>query len=233
LNTTLLRRFIAEWKIKACLGGILALVFWAGYFALERRLTIRAAVMPTSRLDDVLPLMPSAAWVYVSQFLTTPLILWLAPTRRTVLACCGGVAIMACLCFSAYFLWPTAVERAEAMTGRNIAYDLVIKLDQPRNACPSLHAGFAIFLAGCAWFTQWSRWRRIINGGVWFLTAAVLLATLLIKQHVVIDLLAGGVVGIGSYWSVRRWLVEKGGTADVNSCQNPITPPLAKETYFP
>lgn len=210
MSGAVIRRFAVEWKLKAGLGGILATGFWAGYFLLEHRSGNRAVVMPASAWDDALPLIPEAAWMYVSQFLTTPLILWLAPGRRAVLACCAGVSLMAIICFSVYFLMPTAVERPEATHGRNPAYEWVLQLDQPFNACPSLHAGFGVFLAGCAWtFSQGARARTWLLGAVCLWTLAVLAATMLIKQHVLADLAAGGLVGLGSYWSVRHGLDDE------------------------
>jgi membrane-associated phospholipid phosphatase len=45
-------------------------------------------------------------------------------------------------------------------------------------------------------------WRNSgwLVGLLWLLTAAVLFSTLLIKQHVVLDLAAGGALGALSWW---------------------------------
>ena len=83
-------------------------------------------------------------------------------------------------------------------------YDLVAGADLPRNACPSLHAAFGVFTAGCAWEVFWG-WKNSewFIGAVWSWTAAVLASTLLIKQHVFLDLLAGSVLGSLGWWSMR------------------------------
>ena len=58
-----------------------------------------------------------------------------------------------------------------------------------------------MFTAIGAWqvFRGWQH-NRWLTGAVWLWTAAVLLSTLLIKQHVFLDLLAGIAVGAASGW---------------------------------
>ena len=98
--------------------------------------------------------------------------------------------------------------RPEVTPGTYLFYDFVARNDLPRNACPSLHAAFGVFTAGCAWevFRGLKRGRWLI-GAIWLWTTAVLVSTLLIKQHVILDLIAGAVLGLLSLWfkSTRRF----------------------------
>jgi membrane-associated phospholipid phosphatase len=198
------RRLIAEWKIKVFLGGGITAAFWIGYFLLERLPEASVTEMPQLAIDRLIPFQPEAAFIYVSQFVTMPLVIWLMTSRRQLLACCQGLALLIVASFIIFYFWPTSIVRPETFPGRHFFYDLVTGTDLPRNACPSLHAAFGVFTAGCAFdlFRGWNHNRWFI-GAVWLWTAAVLVSTLLIKQHVFLDLLAGGVLGAVS-WSLMR-----------------------------
>jgi len=199
------RRVIAEWKIKIFLGGGITLAFWTGYFLLERLSERRVTEMPQLTIDRLIPFQPGTAFVYVSQFVTMPLVIWLMTSRRQLLACCRGVASLIIVSFIIFYFWPTSVARPKAFPGGHFFYDLIVSSDLPRNACPSLHAGFGVFTAGCACdvFRGWKHNHWFV-GAVWVWTAAVLVSTLLIKQHVLLDLLAGSFLGVLS-WLATHW----------------------------
>ncbi len=202
---SLWQRVIAEWKIKLLLGGAITVLFWGGYFRLENIAHPRIVQMPALAVDRMIPFMPGAAFIYVSQFFTMPLVIWLMISRRQLLRCCGGLLLLIGASFFLFYCWPTAVARPESVPGRFFIYDLVVGADQNRNACPSLHAAFGVFTAGCAWevFRGW-RYSRWLIGASWVWTAAILASTLLIKQHVFLDLLAGGLLGIMSWWFAQK-----------------------------
>ena len=84
------RRLIAEWKIKVFLGGGITAAFWIGYFLLERLPEASVTEMPQLAVDRLIPFQPEAAFIYVSQFVTMPLVIWLMTSRRQLLACCRG-----------------------------------------------------------------------------------------------------------------------------------------------
>jgi hypothetical protein len=69
------RRLIAEWRLKVFLGGGITLAFWIGYFLLERCPESRVTEMPQLAIDRLIPFLPGASVVYVSQFITMPLVL--------------------------------------------------------------------------------------------------------------------------------------------------------------
>lgn len=202
------RRLRSEWRLKLGLGSVFVIAFWALYWLLDHA-SAPARRMPSTRLDCALPLVPAAAWIYLSQYITTPLVLWLAPHRRSVWACCTGVCLLAGVSFAVYLVCPTEVDRPLAEAGRSVVYDWILQYDQPRNACPSLHAAFGVYLACCAGpLTRGLAGRRAWRAGLWCWTAAVLLSALLIRQHVVSDLVVGAAVGAASYGCIRRSLTR-------------------------
>jgi len=195
---------IAEWKIKVFLGGIITAAFWCGYFFVGQAHSVPAFEMPTTAIDRLIPFQPAAALFYLSQFFTLPLVLWLMSSRPQLLSCCLGLTLLIGVSLAVFYICPTAIIRPVANYGEHPLYDLIAGHDLPRNACPSLHAGFGVFIAGyaCEVFRGWP-FRRWLIGTVWVWTGAVLISTLLVKQHVFLDLLAGGVLGATS-WLVTR-----------------------------
>jgi membrane-associated phospholipid phosphatase len=198
----------SEWKTKLFLGTAACVAFWAGYSILEHVLARPAVRMPELGFDRLLPFCPGAAFIYLSQFFTMPLVIWLMRSRRQLRTCCRRLALLVGVAFVVYFFWPTTVARPASSLGQWFLYDLIVKTDLPRNACPSLHAAFGVFTAVSAWevFREWRTGRWFIVA-VCVLTAAVLASTLLIKQHVVLDLLAGimlGIMSVGITWWWER-----------------------------
>jgi membrane-associated phospholipid phosphatase len=195
---------MAEWKIKVVLGGLISLAFWAGYFWVGRTHFFPVTEMPDSMIDRWVPFEPDAMFFYLSQFFTMPLVLWLMSSRRQLMACCLGLALLIGVSFAVYFFWPTCISRPPSNIGQHPLYDLIVSHDLSGNACPSLHAGFGMFIAGSAGdvFRSWPH-RRWLIGSVWLWTGCVLISTLLVKQHVIFDLLPGGLLGLICWWITR------------------------------
>jgi membrane-associated phospholipid phosphatase len=80
-------------------------------------------------------------------------------------------------------------------------------VDAAGNACPSLHAAFAVF--ACLWFERVLQemkrphWVHVANV-IWAL--AILYSTIATRQHVAIDTLAGSLLG----WMVGRVNLKHG-----------------------
>ena len=89
-------------------------------------------------------------------------------------------------------------------------FDLLRGVDAAGNACPSMHVAVAMFSA--IWIDALLRlshtpaWPRLINAA-WFL--AIAYSTLAIKQHVVLDVLAGALLGMA--FACRRCAGGPGG----------------------
>jgi membrane-associated phospholipid phosphatase len=205
-HISILSRLVAEWKIKLFAGGLATGVFWICYFLLERYPVFPVRIMPASIFDRLVPFVPAAAPVYVSQFITMSLLAWLMTSKQELLAFCKGIALISIVSFLVFFFYPTCVVRPqEPVIDHDFIYDAIVRIDNPRNAFPSLHAAFGIFLAAYApvVFRGWNS-GRILVGIVWLCTAAVLASTLLTKQHVLMDVLAGSLLGFAGYFVSAR-----------------------------
>ena len=201
---TVMTRLAAEWKLKLFVGSLLTAFFWAGYFACARASSRPVSMAPILTMDLQVPFVPASAWIYLSQFVTLPLLAWLMTSRRELLAFGQSVALVSGVSFSIFLIWPTFVVRPASVPGEHYLYDLIVRADTSRNACPSLHAAFAVLIAGCAAHTfGWRRGKPLVTAaGLW--SAAVLASTLLTKQHVLLDVVAGIAVGVsGCRWYAR------------------------------
>jgi membrane-associated phospholipid phosphatase len=204
-HQSLFSRLAAEWKTKLFVGSLVTGAFWLGYFLLQKHPVFPVRVMPSCEIDRLVPFMPEAAAVYVSQFLILSVLAWLTSSKADLTALCKGIGLISGTSFLVFFFWPTCVIRPVSQPGRDVIYDNVVRFDGTENAFPSLHAGFAILIAGYAVhvFRGW-RLERILVSMAWLSSAAVLASTLLTKQHVFLDILAGSALGGVGYLYFAR-----------------------------
>ncbi len=175
-------------------------LFFIAYFELLREPVRPVTVMPLTALDHWIPFQPGAIWAYVSLWIYVGLAPALLPTVAAALRY-GAWAALLCgsglLCF---LLWPTAIpqmaQRADVDLATHAGFALLRGIDAAGNACPSLHVAVAVFSA------MWLRRVLAAAGAPWplhLLNLAWLLAiawsTLAVRQHVVLDVLAGAALG--------------------------------------
>ena len=181
-------------------------LFFVGYFHLLRHPVHPVTVMPLTALDRWIPFRPEALLPYVSLWLY----IGIAPglQRRFVdLAAYGAWAAALLACGLAFFyLWPTAVPVATFDPRGFPGFDLLRGLDAAGNACPSMHVAVALFTA--IWVDVLLRsigspaWLRASNAA-WL--AAIVYSTLALKQHVVVDAVAGAALGAAFAGLSLRW----------------------------
>ena len=175
-------------------------LFFIGYFHVLRHPVAPVTVMPLTALDRWIGVEPAAFWVYVSLWFYVGIAPCLLPSLRA-LAGFGGWAALMCgaglLCF---YLWPTAVPwppgEIETLAGDHAGFALLRGVDAAGNACPSLHVATAMFTA-CWLYRLLARahspgWVQAVNI-VWF--AAIAWSTVAVRQHVVLDVVAGAALG--------------------------------------
>lgn len=153
--------------------------------------------VPRLPIDDWVPFMPELALLYLGLF---PL-MWLAVVvqpdvsgaKRMVL----GAASCAWLVSLIFLFYPTTFARP-AIEPRGF-YALVVGLDTPRNACPSLHGTYAALSA--AWIARARGWRWGLGAAL--AAIAILVATVAVRQHGVIDLGLGAAIGLLAFALTR------------------------------
>ena len=200
----LTRLFCRFWWLKASGITLFVWAFFLGYFFLLRYPHAYVITMPVSWVDAIIP-MQWWAWIpYLSLWVYTGLPPALTPGLRQLVYYGLAVAVVCLLGLLCFYLWPTAIPHFERPPGTGLAF--LEGVDTAGNACPSLHVAIAVYSA--IWLHAQMRgvqagwgWR----GFNWGWCLLIVYSTLATKQHVLLDVLGGTLLG-----GVGAWLALKG-----------------------
>jgi membrane-associated phospholipid phosphatase len=176
-------------------------VFFIAYFYVLRHPVNPVTVMPLTPLDGWITLQPLAFWPYASLWIYVGIAPAFLPGFR-VLRNYGlwvtALCVVGLLCF---YLWPTAIpsqaHHLDPAVASHPGFALMRGVDASGNACPSMHVATAMF---SAWWLHVvlqragaPRLLRVVNA-LWFVLIAW--STVAVRQHVVLDVVAGGSLGL-------------------------------------
>ena len=171
-------------------------LFFVAYFHLLHHPEHAVRTVPLTALDRIIPFEPAALFVYLTLWLYVGVGPGLQPNLRALVAygfwigglCAAGLVI--------FLLWPTNVPPTGVDPSRYAGFSMLQGVDAAGNACPSMHVATAIFTM----LRLQDVWRRIgaptliqIVNLTW--CSAIVLSTLFIKQHVVLDMISGALLG--------------------------------------
>ena len=200
---TVAARVRASWrdKVAVCLG--LAVGICVPYFTLQRVEIGLPLAVPATPLDRAIPFSPLWTPVYLSIAALVPLAPWLAPNRDAVVRYARGLALLCAPSFVLFALLPAAGPRPEIAPDGGL-YGLLAGHDRPTNSLPSLHAGLTVYsllvIERVLGRDLPAGWR--VAGWAW--GGAILLATLVTKQHWALDLPPGIALAALGYWLAWR-----------------------------
>jgi membrane-associated phospholipid phosphatase len=193
-------RVKTNWRLKFLLGLGLCVMFAAIYLIPQHYPVFPVTAMPLLRIDRMIPFLPAWVYIYESLYLIMPVAPWLMKTRGELMQYSKGIIFMNLVGFGFFFFIPTLVLRPTDVQDTNMLYRLLIQLDNPLNAFPSLHVAFALFHGACCHVVfSTSAKSRVLQGFFWLWAVGITASTLLTKQHVCVDALAGAVLGLGSF----------------------------------
>ena len=204
----IIARFKFHWRLKLMLGFWVTLGFTTLYVLLQRFPVFGIVQVKASRLDRMIPFVPSAVYLYESLWLIMPLSFWLTHSMEELNHYAYGFILISMIGFGIFFLYPTANPRPGGLQHANDIYRALIRLDRELNAFPSLHAALAVYSGLCfdaLFFT--SRWRTRGRWLIWPWVLGIVASTLLTKQHALIDAMAGAILGYAghaSFWRPRK-----------------------------
>jgi membrane-associated phospholipid phosphatase len=195
----------ANLVLKVGLSVGLTLLFAVCYVLPQRVPVFPATAMRETWLDRAIPFEPGAIYVYESLLLLMPIAPWMMRSADRLKRYSLGLAAMDLIGAAFFVLLPTSVPRPQVSHDAHTLYGLVVALDANLNAFPSLHAAYALFHG--AWCqgmfcTGKGRASRVF---FWCWAWGIVVSTLLVKQHVVIDCVGGVVLGLGGYAACRRF----------------------------
>ncbi|MBL7160755.1 MAG: phosphatase PAP2 family protein [Candidatus Aenigmarchaeota archaeon] len=174
---------------------IVVLVFAGGY-SLAQYLAPQGVVVNTV-LDDYIPFVDFFVVFYILYYpmLLIPVALyWNDPRYRKMLLCFLAVILVSVII---YIGFQTQVVRPD-IEPSDVFSELVLWFysnDKAVNALPSLHVSLSFLAAAFVW-----RKSRRLGLAVALLALLVILSTVFIKQHAVLDVVAGLALAAAVYW---------------------------------
>jgi membrane-associated phospholipid phosphatase len=180
-------------------------IFFIGYFQTLRQPAFAVVEMPVTAIDAWIPFEPTALLAYFSLWIYVGVAPGLLLRVRELIVyglwtaslCASGLLI--------FYFFPTSVPRPSVDVSAYAGFALLQGLDASGNACPSLHVATAVFTA--IWVERLLCIvaapipLRVLNCA-WVL--AIAWSTVAVRQHVVLDVLAGAVLGtLFAYLSIR------------------------------
>lgn len=158
----------------------------------------RAVSLTSTAVDARLPFVPAMTAVYLSGFLLSNVsYLPVTPNgdhRRLAV----GYAILFVVSLTTYRLYPRRAARYESIEDPNLSARMLMRfqrISKPYNSFPSMHASYSVLSA--LWVSNHT---SVLVGVVLMIwTGAVVAATLLTKQHTVVDVLAGISLALVAY----------------------------------
>ncbi len=209
-NTAWYRQIAAAFTrhmwLKAIGTPLFIAVFFGAYFYLLKYPVHPITIMPITWLDRLVPFQPMAMPLYISLWVFVSLPPALLATRRELFIYGGGMTATCLTGLLIFYFWPTAVPVADIDWALYPGVDYLKSLDAAGNACPSLHVATAVFSAIWLHFTlsrfTAPRWLLALN---WAWCFGIVYSTVATRQHVVVDVLAGLLLGgMVAYLSLRQ-----------------------------
>ena len=191
------QRFIYLWWLKAILTTGAMFGFFELYFYLLNNPAYPVHIVPVTVFDDIIEFSPPWFWVYTSLWLYTSLpasVLWFKDEIRGYVV---GMLTVCALGLLVFYFYPTSIPVQVFNDTSSVAFRLLKSMDASGNASPSLHVATAVF-AGM-WFEGVLQ-RLSVKKWIFWLSrawcAAIVFSTLAVKQHVLIDVLSGILLGV-------------------------------------
>jgi membrane-associated phospholipid phosphatase len=163
------------------------------YFLLNILTEYREAGELTTEIDRMIPFVPEAVLVYVSYYLFLWLNYFLLKDKNYFRKVIGTLIIASSICYLIFLLMPIQMTRPE-VDGGEIAEAITLGLysidGKGYNCFPSIHVTMSFLTAAFCWRYNRKYWWAALWAG------AIIMSTMLVKQHYVLDVLGGLVLGM-------------------------------------
>jgi len=215
-----------ELGVRARLLGLQLLLLGGGYVGVLRVAEAlgRSAFDPTTAIDRWVPALPWTFSIYTSLYLWFVVTAFAAPRGRRGAAALAFLfqtqLILSLASWACFLLWPTEIVVRETMRETLAAeadwsapFALLYRLDAPWNAWPSLHVSLSLpMLLSCLRFAR-GKWSaaagRALGAFAWLAWLALGASILTTKQHFLLDLWSGTLLGALAWWLYLRPRLER------------------------
>ncbi|HUZ07669.1 MAG TPA: phosphatase PAP2 family protein [Candidatus Paceibacterota bacterium] len=186
-------------------------LFFIAYFWVLKHPLFPVTTMPHTAVDRLISFQPEVLPLYLSLWLYVSLAPALLVERPEIISYALAAAGLSVIGLGIFLLWPTTVSWPDTDWSRHPAFAFLHSVDASGNACPSLHVAFAVFTA--VWLNRLLRQMRagkIACALNWLWCLGILYSTVAIRQHVMLDVLAGAGLGMAVAVMHLRWLRVSG-----------------------
>jgi membrane-associated phospholipid phosphatase len=200
-------RFKCLWWLKAVGTCCFMLCFFHFYFLVMRAPLLPVQVLSATPLDNAIPFQAHWFYVYASLWVYASLAPALMPNFLSLLKYGVFVGIVCLIGLIIFYIYPTAVPFDTTQYANAVLLKPLHELDKTGNALPSLHVACALFTAFSLHRIlrelEAAKWLVWINA-LWCL--AIVYSTMAIKQHTVLDVVAGAALAVLVYAADQyRW----------------------------
>jgi membrane-associated phospholipid phosphatase len=171
-------------------------VFFVAYLHLLHHPSYPVTVMMSTALDRFIPFQHQALFLYLSLWLYVGVGPGLQLSFLELVNYAAWAAMLCVVGLVIFYFWPTQVPPLALDASPFLGFAMLQGVDAAGNACPSMHVAFSSFTSirvdSVLRSTGAPKFMRTANMA-WSL--AIAFSTLAIKQHVVLDVVAGLVLG--------------------------------------
>ena len=195
-TTALAARMRCHLLLKVLGTTVVIGLFFVAYLHLLHHPEYSVRTVPLTALDRIIPFEPAALFVYLTLWLYVGAGPGLQPDLRALLAYAFWIAGLCAAGLVIFLFWPTSVPPTGVDLSRYAGFSMLQGVDAAGNAFPSMHVATATFTM----LRLRDVWRRIgapallpMVNLTW--CSSIVLSTLFIKQHVVLDVISGALLG--------------------------------------
>ncbi len=180
------------------MASLLFIIALPGYLLINAFCSIENAVSLGFSLDDKIPFLPWTIsiyyWIYILIFLPILTIRNFELFNAVAKAYAFGIFIS----LSIFLIFPVTIKRPVIINPENFFEWWVwvnYTIDRPTTLFPSMHVSNAI-LSALSIF----RWSKKIGYPALIFSIMICLSTLTVKQHFIVDVIAGFILALSAYW---------------------------------
>ncbi len=203
-------RGLTHWPAKTVGMTLGMTLFFIAYFCVLRHPLFPVTTMPITGIDRLISFRPEVVPLYLSLWFYVSLVPALLVERRELVSYALAATGISVIGLGIFLLWPTTVNWSDADWSQYPAFAFLQSVDASGNVCPSLHVAFAVFTA--IWLDRLLRQMGAGYGACafnWLWCLGILYSTIAVRQHVILDVLAGAGLGVFVALVQLRGLVKR------------------------
>jgi len=190
-------RALKWWPAKMIGMTLVMTLFFIAYFWVLKHPFFPVTTMPHTAVDRLITFQPEALPLYLSLWFYVSLAPALLIERREIVSYALATVGLSIIGLGIFLLWPTTVSWSDTDWSQHPAFAFLQSVDASGNVCPSLHVAFAVFTA--IWLNRLLQQMgagKFVCAFNWLWCLGILYSTVAIRQHVVLDVLAGAGLGV-------------------------------------